>query len=906
MSEHDSDFLGARFYKTDLHVHTPASKCWKGKRTEGEIERIFQKLKGERIEVVAITDHNSAESIDKGKKLGKQYGISVFPGVEVSTKEGHVLAIFDPRKSRRDIEDWLAKMGFSGSRLGDLEAIAEDHDKTPLGIDKVFALIENSDGIAIAPHPNSKNAGFLEVMKPKGVARQMAYANPCLRGLEVGEDREKVLRFASGRTPGYSKKYGCVATSDAHSVDEIGKSFTYIKMGDFSISALKQVFYDPAMRIRFADAWPPQPHAWIRQIDVSQGFFKEVSFHLHPDMNCFVGGKAVGKSLLIELMKFALGVESPIEEATRNSLAMMRAKTCLGEGGTVTLHVVSEDGERYRIQRTLSDLDSGPEVYYDGSEAKAASNVADLFQCKIYSQNEVIELGKTLPALLDWLDGFIDLKEEHENIDETRRQIKLLLKKLDRFHNTAKEIPAIKEEKEELEGKRAHLEKTVEKPILKTFPKWLKEQRELRKMQKGLLKIREQIIEPVKKAKVEKFIPRPEKNTPNYEDIVSQRESLIQLGLEFQELGNLLEQAVKGKEKSFEKYIVDWRKKFEKARKKHEELIKTAGVKNASALASELDKVTEAIETIEAKFQQAEDARKHKSAIERELRGRLIPEYSRMFAEVFKKRVAKATVITESLKSFVRIQVQQMSDRSDFEEEVQKLAKGSRLSVAQLHEISQKVTPVELARLILDRNSEELCKRTGVKKERIVVFIETAWAKNTTADDIEKPSQLYKMMLTELRDSVNVELHVGGEVYKPMNELSVGSKCTAILSVALVEGHWPLIVDQPEDALDNPFVFDEIVKTVRRSKAGRQYIFATHNPNVAVSADADLIFCLKATAHEGGVDRQGSIDEMSTKDRVVANLEGGKSAFRLRSQKYDIVVADPSAVVLDTAILQKL
>ncbi|MHC4526714.1 MAG: hypothetical protein ACYS29_02470 [Planctomycetota bacterium] len=68
--------------------------------------------------------------------------------------------------------------------------------------------------------------------------------------------------------------------------------------------------------------------------------------------------------------------------------------------------------------------------------------------------------------------------------------------------------------------------------------------------------------------------------------------------------------------------------------------------------------------------------------------------------------------------------------------------------------------------------------------------------------------------------------------------------------------------------------------------------------------DSDLIYCLKATATEGGVDKQGSIDEISTRDKVVANLEGGKSAFRLRSQKYDIVVEDATAVVLDTLPLR--
>ena len=145
-------------------------------------------------------------------------------------------------------------------------------------------------------------------MKQKGTARQTVYNSPHLRGLEVGTDKDKILSFASGKVEGYEKKYGCIATSDAHRIEDIGKAFTYIKLGDFGIGALKQAFYDPAMRIRFPENYPFKSHAWIQRLEVSQGFFDGLKFDFHPDMNCLVGGKAVGKSLLIELVRFVLGI----------------------------------------------------------------------------------------------------------------------------------------------------------------------------------------------------------------------------------------------------------------------------------------------------------------------------------------------------------------------------------------------------------------------------------------------------------------------------------------------------------------------------------------------------------------------------------------------------------------------
>jgi ABC-type Na+ transport system ATPase subunit NatA len=893
-----TNFPGARFYKSDLHIHTPASKCWKGKKDSHEIEEIFNKLREKEIEVIAVTDHNSSQNVEKAKELGAKYGIHVFPGVEVSTKEGHVIAIFDPTRSGKEIEDWLAKMGFVGEKLGDLQSMAEDQDGAALGIDKVFSLIENNGGVAIAPHPNSKGTGFLEVMKQKGLARIAAYVSPCLRGLEVGDDKEGILKLASGRISGYNKKYGCIATSDAHNIEDIGKSFTYIKLGDFGISALKQVFYDPAMRIRFADDWPPECHAWIEGVEVSQGFYDGIRFEFHPDMNCLVGGKAVGKSLLVELIKFALGVTSPIEVVNKSSKDMVNARTCLGEGGTVTVHVVSHDGERYRVQRTVSDLDQGPEVYYADTQAKAALDVRDVFQCKIYSQNEVIELGKTLPALLDWLDGFIDLSQEQTQKEDIRREAKSLLASLDKQHNIAKGIPSLTKKKAELQAKKAHLEKMIREPILTSFPNWQKEERKLRSFQKGLQELKQEVVEPVKKVEIEQYIPKPEKGTPNYEEIAAQRNALIQMGHQFQDLGAKLEQVVAAGEKALTSYLLRWRKRFQMAQKEHEKVIKTAGVKNASALTSELDKVIESIEETEVGLADAQSASKEKRAVENELRQSVIPNFTECFRSIFKKRLDKAKGISDSLQSFVRINVLQMNDRTEYRNAVGALARRSGLRREHIEQIVSRITPVELAELVIDRNVDQLARKTGVTDRNAAVLTDHLWAQNTGKDGTEHVSKLYELMLTELKDSVSVELNVGDAVYKPMNELSVGSKCTAILSVALVEGRTPLIVDQPEDALDNPFVFEQIVKTVRRSKAARQYIFATHNPNIAVSSDADLIYCLKATANEGNIEKQGSIDEISTKDRVVANLEGGKSAFRLRSQKYDIVVEDPNAVVL--------
>ena len=590
---------------------------------------------------------------------------------------------------------------------------------------------------------------------------------------------------------------------------------------------------------------------------------------------------------------------SPIDGINESSKAMITAKTCLGEDGTVILYVISENGEKYRIQRTVSDLDKGPEVYYEETETKASDNVKSIFQCQIYSQNEIIELGKNLPALLNWLDSFIDLSNEKQEIESIKKQVEKLFKQLDEDYAVAIQLPDLQKRKEELEEKKKLLDQKVKEAILKTFPNWQQEERLLRGIQKGVDKLKNDTIVPLKNVRIESYLPEPQSGTPNYKEIAKQVELLKQINISFGTTGTNLEQVLTEKMNSFTAFVVKWREKFEQAQEKHEEVIKSAGVKNASAITSELNKVIQAIETIENDLRDAKKALNQKVALENTLRSTLMSNYSTLFSSIFKKRLDKAESISKSLEGFVRINVFQMNDRIHFKEVVEKIAKGSNLRKEQLQNIISNTTPIELAKFIIDRKSEELSKKTGIKEDAVRTFIENVWSKTAEDDGIEKPSKIYKIMLTELKDSVTVNLRVHKDVYKPMDELSGGSKCTAILSVALVESGRPLIVDQPEDALDNPFVFEQIVQNVRKTKSDRQYIFATHNPNIAVASDADLIYCLKATAVQGSIDKHGSIDEVSTRDKVVANLEGGENAFKLRGQKYDIAVENPSGVVLD-------
>ncbi|HEM8139344.1 MULTISPECIES: hypothetical protein [Providencia] len=165
----------------------------------------------------------------------------------------------------------------------------------------------------------------------------------------------------------------------------------------------------------------------------------------------------------------------------------------------------------------------------------------------------------------------------------------------------------------------------------------------------------------------------------------------------------------------------------------------------------------------------------------------------------------------------------------------------------------------------------------------------------SVAEQLTKISESQIMEIEEfiVEDLVSIELNVSSSetptpIYKVLNSLSTGQQCTALLHLLLLDNKDPLLLDQPEDNLDNAFIADRIVSQVRSAKLTRQFIFATHNANIPVFGDAEWIGVLEATADSAALPKnnQGSIDQKSIQSLAAKILEGGKDAFNRRREKY--------------------
>jgi hypothetical protein len=148
----------------------------------------------------------------------------------------------------------------------------------------------------------------------------------------------------------------------------------------------------------------------------------------------------------------------------------------------------------------------------------------------------------------------------------------------------------------------------------------------------------------------------------------------------------------------------------------------------------------------------------------------------------------------------------------------------------------------------------------------------------------------------DLPATTKIELNTAPDgdppTWQTLEALSTGQKATAVLLLLLLESEAPLVVDQPEDDLDNRFITEGVVPIMRQEKGHRQFVFSTHNANIPVLGDAELILGLAASGEgkEGHAkiapEHMGSIDSKPVCELVEEILEGGKDAFEMRRSKY--------------------
>jgi ATPase subunit of ABC transporter with duplicated ATPase domains len=268
-----------------------------------------------------------------------------------------------------------------------------------------------------------------------------------------------------------------------------------------------------------------------------------------------------------------------------------------------------------------------------------------------------------------------------------------------------------------------------------------------------------------------------------------------------------------------------------------------------------------------------------------EQRRNLLAQWEDVKAEEFRQLERASSNVNRQLANRVRVTVSFEGNRESLFDLMRKL--GGRLSEA-----------IELLRHREDLSLKDLADACRSGRDALVQkFVLPSGQADRLA---QAPGEvIMQMEELELPATTAISLNVAGEGqtvnWQELEALSTGQKATAVLLLLLLESDAPLVVDQPEDDLDNRFITEGIVPKMREEKQRRQFLFATHNANIPVLGDAELVIGLSASGESGQEVKakipskhMGSIDERPVREMIEEVLEGGKEAFEMRRLKYGI------------------
>jgi ABC-type lipoprotein export system ATPase subunit len=280
--------------------------------------------------------------------------------------------------------------------------------------------------------------------------------------------------------------------------------------------------------------------------------------------------------------------------------------------------------------------------------------------------------------------------------------------------------------------------------------------------------------------------------------------------------------------------------------------------------------------------------RDRKDALKRELdsheahRRKLLSEWEDIKASEFREFQRAAGKVSRKLRDRVRVEVTMAGNREPLEQLLREVGGNLSAALERLRSLEQISLP-DLAQCCRE-GKEALMQRYGLPPGS---------AERIAQADIDLFMRIEEL---DLSATTKIELNTAPEgnppTWQTLEALSTGQKATAVLLLLLLESEAPLVVDQPEDDLDNRFITEGVVPIMRQEKRRRQFVFSTHNANIPVLGDAELILGLAASGE--GTDghakiapqHMGSIDIGPVRELVEEILEGGKDAFEMRRSKY--------------------
>ena len=619
-------------------------------------------------------------------------------------------------------------------------------------------------------------------------------------------------------------------------------------------------------------------HHIVLSLDVTGGFLSGAHLDFADGLNCLIGGRGAGKTTALEFLRFGLGLmPDPKTSAQRHRAIDALVKANLGNG-RLRLELRTKTDMRYTAGRSAHE--SVQVLNENGTAVPISLDRDQIFSADVFSQNEIEEIASSPSAQLELLDRF----QEHKTI-EIDRELEQLERQLDQSSSDLRRID------EEVDDARV---RASELPILQEKLKALAEiagpdanrinAAHAAKSQRA----REERVPGLIVAALQKLVREVRSSQSAFQTgVEAQLDDQIRLGAN-REIFDALRQDLEG----FERHLTTAAESIEHQARAVEERIKSHSALLAerhaiqeaeyrTIIAASEEQGERAAERValQTAFVNAQSAANDQQAKEQQRMGmiKLRAELLKRISELRDQRFALRKEIAERLSSqfpSIRVTVNQAADLHVYQELVTDALKGSGVKQGVAAErLCQVFLPTELAQVVEKNDLTTLMQRSGFDEDRSKKILST----------LQTEGAHYTIETVALDDQPSIEL-LDGDTYKESTHLSTGQRCTTILPILLTQSERPLLVDQPEDNLDNAFVYETIVRALRTIKGSRQVVFVTHNPNIPVLGEAERVFVFSSDGQHSTLKQIGTVDEC--REQIERILEGGREAFLQRKARY--------------------
>ena len=914
---------GAHFYNCDFQVHTPRDNQWHGLEAVTEEERkqyakeFVNECRNKGINAVAITDHHDLvfykyikeaaenEIDENGNYYSKDQQLIVFPGMELtlSTPPCQAILILDPSLTEDDFNNVLAKLSIEkvDASISKLGAVVRINDTAISNLNDICKKLDDLSSLKnkyiLLPNVSSRGSdtilrqGYQEIYK----------GMKCIAGYVDGKKRDddSWKNKINGGDPNYgNKSIAVIQTSDNRNRDftELGTATSWIKWSVPTTEALRQAFL--AKESRVTDEEPKLPKQWIESIDISDSkFFGSLHINFNQQYNAIIGGRGTGKSTILEYVRWSLydeimyDDENPIDKKRK---AILETLT-----GNIKI-VFYNSGVRYVLKK---NKEGGKPLLKIGEaefEETEVEFIKKIFPLQSYSQKQLSSVSNNTQEI----DRLLNINEnEKEAIDKQLEDIKDVIKnkyeEVIKYNNYIKDKNILISQKNSFLEQKKQLNSSLiniteeQKAIIDQKEKYINNSNKVNEIIEKFSQVTNK-LSGVEKIEINKdYATEPEEISKFWDDNKTQIEITENRINEQIQAVSLLNEEIK---KCLNDFSNNWKKEEEKYIKKYKE-VDGENVKNKQILQKilnidkEINKIDIAIKDLDQKIEDIANCKEeYNKAKEKwyELHNKNI--------ELSQEECSK---INDLSNGYIKAEVDNKLNEVKTIAILKKLFQGTRITEEKckgiVFQINKQDSTIEKWIDML----EEISKIINSDKDTDVSTITTtilsaagiaAKDKELIREKIEN-DQIVSLICKkiEFEKSLNYVVNRKDDEKIPFENASAGQQATALLYILLNQEGEPLLIDQPEDDIDSNAI-TEIIKLIWNCKKNRQIIFTSHNANMVVNGDAELILVCgyrdDGNYSLGHIKVEGAIDDIDVKKEITTIMEGGEKAFKLRQAKY--------------------